>query len=79
MTAKKTPAKKAVRKTPAAKKPATRAKEPEARPLVEPLNSQMFKFLMELIDNAPIAGRDAMNVLALKQEVARVAGVRIAP
>jgi hypothetical protein len=79
---KKTPAKKTGRKAPAkapAKETAESTPEEDKRQPVEPLASDAFQMLMELIDNAPFKGKDAIAVLNLKREVVRVAGIEARP
>lgn len=72
-------------KKPAAKKPAEEPKvpaapgaqaAPNARPLVQPLAPDAFKFVLAIIDNAEFKGGDAGNVIMLKNELARVAGMQ---
>jgi hypothetical protein len=79
---KKTPAKRSARK-PRAKKPAPKvdadAKKAEdnKRPeMVAPLNREAFQMVMSIIQNANIKGADVENVIQLKMELMRVAGVR---
>ncbi len=63
------------KKTPA-KRPA-KVKIPEAPPpkLVQPLDGDSFKRVMDLIDASTIRGRDAEAVIRLRRELARVAGL----
>jgi len=47
----------------------------ETPKLVEPLDSDSFKRVMDLIDASTIRGRDAEAVIRLRRELARVAGL----
>lgn len=44
--------------------------------MVEPLNQNAFQLIMQIIDNADFKGREVSQVLAVKLELARVAGLR---
>ena len=65
--------KKPVEKKTPAKKTAPAAKE-EVK-LVAPLDQGAFKTMLQLIDASDIKGGDAQNILKLKAELARVAGL----
>ncbi len=68
------PAKVSAPKLPA-KKPAAPTPTP-AQPSVAPLDGNVFKLLIQIIDNADFKGREVNQVLAVKLELARVAGLR---
>ena len=74
--AKKKPAvkKSAVKKAPV-QEPAAQA-QPEQANLVAPLDQKAFQFAISIIDLAPMTGADAGNVILLKQELARAAGMQ---
>ncbi len=44
--------------------------------LVEPLDRTTFQLVMQVIDNADFKGRESNKVIAVKLELARVAGLR---
>lgn len=44
--------------------------------LVEPLNGQVLSLLMQIIDNTDFKGREINQVIAVKLELARVAGIQ---
>ncbi len=58
-------------------RPKARTK-PKAKPttLVVPLDPKAFQYAIKLIDSAPTVGADAGNVIMLKRELARAAGLK---
>lgn len=44
--------------------------------MVETLSQNAFKLIMQIIDNADFKGREVSQVLAIKLELVRVAGLR---
>lgn len=44
--------------------------------LVAPLDQQAFQYAIKLIDSAPMVGGEAGNIIMLKRELARVAGIQ---
>ena len=44
--------------------------------MVQSLDQQAFQYAMKLIDTAPVTGADAGNIIMLKRELARVAGLQ---
>ena len=77
MTNKKTGRSAASKNTPANKTPAkkTAPAAKEEVKLVAPLDQGAFKSLLQIIDNSDIKGGDAQNILKIKAELARVAGL----
>lgn len=85
----KSPRSKLPAKVPAAPKPEPDVKtpdeeedkqvEPQLGVLVQPLSEQVFQLLMQIIDNTDFKGREVNQVIAVKLELARVAGLRTAP
>lgn len=49
---------------------------PEKLALVAPLSEPVFRLVMQIIDNTDFKGREINNVIAVKMELARVAGLR---
>lgn len=72
MTVKQT--KKPAAKSPAAETPAV-ATPPVAPAAPAPLDKQAFQMVLNIIDASDIKGSDAGNIILLKQELARVAGL----
>ena len=79
----KSPRSKLPAKVPAAPKPEVKTPdkeiaqpEPQLSTLVEPLSEQVFQLLMQIIDNTDFKGREVNQVIAVKLELARVAGLR---
>ncbi len=66
---------------PAAPKPEEETPKPSEPviKLVEPLSGPAFQLTMQIIDNADFKGREVNQVIAVKMELARVAGLRNAP
>jgi len=50
--------------------------EPVLTVMVEPLNQNTLNLVMQIIDNADFKGHEVSKVLAVKLELARVAGLR---
>ena len=67
-------------KEPVAPKPEVTPKPSEpVSTLVEPLSGPAFQLTMQIIDNADFKGREVQQVIAVKMELARAAGLRNAP
>jgi hypothetical protein len=61
-------------KTPAGK-PGEKAQEPEGPKLVQVMQPAAFQMVISIIDDAKIKGSEAGNLIMLKNEMARVAGM----
>lgn len=76
----KLPAKEPVAPTPDQETPTP---DPAVKPelastnLVEPLGQNAFQLILQIIDNADFKGREASQVLAVKMELIRVAGLKV--
>lgn len=68
-------------KEPVAPKPEAETPKPSEQKtvLVEPLSGPAFQLTMQIIDSADFKGRDVNQVIAVKMELARVAGLRTDP
>lgn len=70
---KKTPAKKPAAKKNANKQP--RVEQPTQQ-LVQPLAKEALQMVLGIIDRSDVKGGDAGNIIMLKQELARAAGIK---
>lgn len=64
------------RMKPTGKTGAEQAQEQQEPAMVQAMQPQAFQMVMEIIDNATVKGSEAGNVILLKNELCRVAGMQ---